>query len=242
MNILNKTLQKQIFAHAEKEYPKECCGLVVKTEAKKVYIPCINVADPEQQEDEFVISPEEYAEAEDQGEILAVVHSHPDAPTMPSIRDRAVCSAMEIPWVIASWPDADIRIIVPERAPLEGRSFCHGTDWDCYGLIRDYYKQNLRVDLSRYEHNTYWWEEKDGVSFYEDKYEEQGFFKVTDGSLKEHDVIVMQIRASKPNHAGVYVGNSMILHHMFGKLSKKEVYGGYWAEKTSYILRHKSLK
>lgn len=240
MSILNKTLQKLILQHAEAEYPKECCGLIVKQGKKKVYIPCVNQANEDAQNDEFVISGEDYAAAEDTGEILAVVHSHPEATTQPSVRDRAVCSAMEIPWIICSWPEGDIRTIVPEEAPLEGRPFAHGTSWDCYGLIRDYYNRILNIKLSDYEHNTFWWEEE-GVSFYEDKHEEQGFVKVTDGSLKEHDVIVMQIRAKKPNHGGVYLGNNLMLHHMFGKLSNKVVYGGYWAEHTSFVLRHKSL-
>lgn len=242
MSILNKTLTKSILEHAEKEYPKESCGLIVKVGKTKKYIPCANSADEEHRQDEFVISGEEYADAEDLGEILAVVHSHSDATTQPSVRDKAMCSAMEIPWVICSWPDADIRMIVPEKAPLVGRPFCHGTDWDCYGLVRDYYKEVLNMELSRYDHDRFWWEDPNDTSFYEEKYEDEGFYKVEDGSLKEHDLIIMQIRATKPNHAAVYIGNNRILHHMFGKLSKEDVYGGYWAEHTSFVLRHKDLK
>lgn len=238
MAILNKTLQKEIFAHAEETYPNECCGIICKVGRIKKYFRCDNLANSK--EDEFVISPEQYAEIEDQGEVMAIVHSHPDATTTPSIRDRAVCSAMEIPWVIASWPEADIRIIAPERAPLEGRYFCHGTDWDCYGLVRDYYRQMLKIDLNRYDHDSWWWEE--GKDFYMDNYEAEGFYKVTDGTIEKHDLIIMKIRAPVANHAAIYVGNGMILHHMFGKLSKKDVYGGYWAEHTVIVLRHKNLK
>lgn len=237
MSILNKTLQKQILEHAEQEYPKESCGLIVKEGKTKKYIRCINQSSDK--EEEFSISGEEYVAAEDMGEILAVVHSHPDHTTVPSLRDRAVCSAMEIPWVICSWPDADIRIISPEDAPLVGRQFCHGTDWDCWGLMRDYYKQKLGMTFNRYEHDSFWWEE--GKSLYEDNYHKEGFVKVTDGSLKPHDIIIMQIRSPVPNHGAIYIGNNLILHHMFGKLSSEAVYGGYWAEHTSFILRHKDL-
>lgn len=242
MGILNKTLEKQIFKHAEDEFPKECCGLVVKVGKTKKYIPCKNSAHEDHRQDEFVISAEEYADAEDSGEILAVVHSHPSATTQPSVRDKAVCSAMEIPWVIVSWPDADIRTIVPEKAPLEGRPFCHGTDFDCYGLVRDYYREIYNIHLNRYEHDRYWWEIPGDTSFYEDKYEEEGFYKVSDGSLKEGDLIIMQIRASKPNHAAIYLGNNIIFHHLFGKPSRKDVYGGYWEECTRFILRNKELE
>lgn len=239
MAILNKTLEKEILKHAEDEYPKESCGIIIKVGRSKKYVRCTNVASKEHSEDEFVISAEEYSSVEDQGEVLAIVHSHPDATTMPSIRDRAVCSAMEIPWIITSWPDADIRMIVPEKAPLLGRHFCHGTDWDCYGLIRDYYHDVLGIELNRYDHDYYWWEL--GENFYVDNFEREGFYRVTDGTIKEHDLIIMQIRSKVPNHGGVYVGDNLMLHHMFGKLSNKVVYGGYWAEKTIMVLRHKNL-
>ena len=237
--MLNKKLMNEILDHAKETYPNECCGLLIKEGKSKKYIRCTNVADATASTDEFIISAEEYSSAEDRGEILAVVHSHPDASTLPSIRDRAVCSEMGIPWVIVSWPEGDVRTILPENFPLEGRPFCHGTDLDCYGLIRDHYKQKLGIELSRYDHDSFWWES--GGNMYMDNFEKEGFVRVRDGSLKEHDLIIMQIRAKVPNHGGVYLGNGQMLHHMFGKLSGRVVYGGYWAENTVAVLRHKSL-
>lgn len=238
MSLLNKTLTKEILEHAKEEYPKESCGLIVKEGRRKKYIRCSNKA--EDKEEEFIISAEEYADAEDNGEILSVVHSHPDHTTQPSLRDRALCSAMEIPWVIVSYPEEDIRVIAPEKAPLEGRQFCHGTDWDCYGLIRDYYDQILNIKLNRYDHDSWWWEE--GKDLYLDNFEKEGFYKVEDGSLLPHDVILMQIRSQTTNHGAIYLGDNTILHHCFGKLSKKDVYGGYWMEKTRMVVRNKELE
>lgn len=62
----------------------------------------------------FRISPEEYAAAEDAGEILFVVHSHPDATTQPSPIDEALCTESGLPWIIISWPEGDVRIIAPK--------------------------------------------------------------------------------------------------------------------------------
>lgn len=239
MSILNKTITKKILDHAEREYPLESCGLIVKIGGYKKYIPCTNSIGEGNSEEDFRISAEEYAYAEDQGEILAVVHSHPDHTTQPSVRDRASCSAMEIPWVIVSYPEKDIRIITPEKAPLEGRQFCHGTDWDCYGLIRDYYQEILGISLNRYHHDSFWWEE--GHNYYVDNFENEGFFKVDDGSLLPHDVLLMQIRSAVPNHGAIYLGDGKIIHHPFGKLSKKDIYGGYWQEKTVMVLRNREV-
>lgn len=237
--MLTNKLTKAILKHASDDYPNECCGVISKLNNRKTYIRCENKADKSQCEQEFVISPEEYARIEDEGEVLAIVHSHPDSTTAPSLRDRAVCSAMGIPWVICSWPDGDVRILLPEQMPLLGRPFCHGTDWDCWGQIRDYYDQKLRISLSRYDHDSFWWEE--GGDFYTENYEGEGFVKVVDGSLQKHDLIIMKIRSPVANHGAIYVGNGMIQHHLYGKPSRQDVYGGYWTEKTSYVLRHKSL-
>jgi len=51
-------------------------------------------------------------------------------------------------------------------------------------------------------------------------------------------VIVMQVRAPVPNHAGVYIGDGLMLHHLYNRLSSRDVYGGYWQECTRIVLRH----
>ena len=71
-----KTINDEILAHAESEYPKECCGFVVNSNGRQIYIPCKNVADDP--ENFFEIAPEEVAKIYINYEPLAVVHSHPD--------------------------------------------------------------------------------------------------------------------------------------------------------------------
>ncbi len=94
------------------------------------YIPCENTA--ADAGEEFRIAPEAYAEAEDQGEIVAVVHSHPDATSRPSAADVAMCNASGLTWHILSWPEGDLRTIEPvDQVPLLGRAFVHGVQ-DCW--------------------------------------------------------------------------------------------------------------
>ena len=68
---LTKKLKTAILKHAESEYPRECCGLIVGGN----YIPCINQSTLDSQ---FAISPQDYVAASEQGEIVAIVHSHAD--------------------------------------------------------------------------------------------------------------------------------------------------------------------
>ena len=83
-----------------------------------------------------------------------------------------------------------------------------------------------------------WWER--GENLYLKHYAEAGFYLV-DGEPEEGDMIVMQIRSTQPNHAAVYLGDGLILHHLYGRLSSRDVYGGYWEDVTRMIMRHRDM-
>ena len=50
----------------------------------------------------------------------------------------------------------------------------------------------------------------------------------------------MQLGADVPNHAAIYIGNGLVLHHPRDRLSCKDVYGGIWQKHTVMHLRHRS--
>lgn len=231
---MRKHILAAVQQHAAAEYPRECCGLVVAAGRRHLYVPCENTADDPAEE--FRIGPEAYAAAEDQGEIIGVVHSHPDGTSHPSPRDLAACNSGDVPWHIISWPEGDLRTIVPEDAPLIGRHFVHGTDHDCYGLIRAWYRQERGVELPRFPHDWHWWEE--GADLYVRHYQDAGFRQVTDGSLQVGDVILMQIQSRQINHGAVYLGDGQILHHLYGRPSCRDVWGGYWQERARMVVRY----
>ena len=95
---MNKASRAAIERHALAEYPKECCGLLVRAGRKEFYVPCRNTASTPSEH--FRLAPEDYAAAEDRGQVLAVVHSHPDYPATPSDADRVSCEASGMPWYI----------------------------------------------------------------------------------------------------------------------------------------------
>jgi len=220
-------------SHARLEQPREACGLVISDGGALTYRPCVNVA--KDTEEHFAISAREYAEAEESGEVVAVFHSHPNASSAPSEADLAACKASTLPWHILSVPSGIWNGCAPTVADLIGREFAHGST-DCYGLVRDYYIANCNVYLPDFPRDDDWW--SNGLDLYRDFYSVAGF-DLVQGEIQTGDVIIMQVHASVPNHAAVYLGDDEILHHLHGRLSRRETYGGAWRRMTWGIARHR---
>lgn len=234
---MKKHVIQAIREHAEREYPRECCGLVLRVDGREEYVPCINRAEGS---DHFIIDKQDYADAEDRGEVIAIVHSHPNLPPTPSEADRASCERTGLPWLIMNWPTGEYVELQPSGhvTPLLGRPFAHGVH-DCYALIRDYYREKLSIELPDFERRHQWWLK--GENLYMDNFEKAGFVTVSLDQLRAHDVLLMQVASAVPNHAAVFQENGTIVQHCVGRPSGIDVYGGYWRKVTVRALRHKEL-
>ncbi len=102
---MKKVMIDTIHRHAGAEYPRGSCGLIVIRKGREKYLPCQNAAHGTEH---FIISAQDYAKAEEHGEIVAVVHSHPDAPATPSEADRSGSvnsdSSLSGSFASQSWP------------------------------------------------------------------------------------------------------------------------------------------
>ena len=94
MNIPNSI---EVIRIAKEQAPKEMCGLLVEIEDKEVFWPCTNLYEDI---DGFFMDPKDFAEAEDQGTILAIVHSHINRNTDPTDADLAGISSSGLQWFI----------------------------------------------------------------------------------------------------------------------------------------------
>jgi proteasome lid subunit RPN8/RPN11 len=227
-----------IRAHARKEAPNECCGVIVSKGDREIYIPLKNTH--KQPVDFFRIAPEEWLAAVGSSEsVLSIVHSHVTATSKPSLADRVMCEESGHPWHIYSLVTDSVEFLAPTgfKAPLLGREFIFGV-LDCYTLIRDYFKQTLGIELPDYSREFGFW--KRGENLYEDNFISAGFRKVTE--LKKHDCILMKMGQTQiANHCAIYLGDNMILHHVGGRLSNVNPYGGYWLKCSYLYLRHKEM-
>jgi proteasome lid subunit RPN8/RPN11 len=231
---MDTAIKNSIYTHAESEYPRECCGLLVDVEGAVQYFPCRNQAVGT---DNFILHPEDYAAADALGSIVAVVHSHPNDSPNPSQADRVACEASGLPWHIVSWPGQEWAYMEPEgyQAPLIGRVWSHGV-LDCYSLIRDWYRIERGIILPDFDRNDDWWHK--GQNLYVDNFQGAGFYRVMDDQLLPGDVLLMQVLANVPNHGAIYLGDGIILHHLHRRLSSREVYGGYYRKHCTHVLRY----
>lgn len=219
-------MKTKILNHAKKCGENECCGFVIDN---KIYMPCTNIS-PTPTET-FEISPDDWIQAETIGEITAIVHSHPNGLPILSEADQIYQQQTGVDWwIVCDNQIHKFRFI----QPLLGREFEHGKT-DCLSIVRDAYML-AGIDLPDYERADDWWH--NGQNLYLDLLPKNGFERVDAEDIQEGDIILVCLGSETPNHAAIYVGNQYILHHCPDRLSKRDLYGGFWRNYTHSIWRH----
>jgi proteasome lid subunit RPN8/RPN11 len=225
---------EEIREHFEKEYPREGCGLLGIVKGKLKWFPCANVAESK---NDFVMSSEDYMNVRKQADIIAIIHSHPDTSCNPSQTDINNCNAIGIRYYIFSYPEMELYTLDPKIVfnPLIGREYVFGSA-DCFEAMRDYYREELGINLrAREMFEDDWWEK--GFDYFSEEFvKTYGFEKVSDP--KKGDLLIFAVESSVGNHCGVYLGNNMFFHHAVNRLSCRENMGKLWLESLVGVYRY----
>lgn len=222
--------------HFQEWYPKEACGVLVAIKGKKEWIPCDNVSEDK---DNFIIDSKQYIAASRKGDIVGIVHSHPDASAEASETDIKYCNAIGIPYYIFSYPDMELNVVQPERAEksLYGREYEFGVN-DCFEAMRDYLATE-GIDIpSRAAFEDDWWHKN--LDYFTDEIIKNYGYSPVDGNMKPNDVIIFKINASVGNHCGVYLGDDVFFHHAENRISCRENLYPFWKQHISGVYRHEA--
>ena len=110
---------------------------------------------------------------------------------------------------------------------------------DCWTLVRDWYQEERGIELRD------WDRPRDNMAFdanpmFERCFEETGFYDAETNQPQEGDLVFMRLGDSPGlNHVGVYVGEQRLLHHVKGRLSSRDIWGGYYQKNTGRIVRYR---
>lgn len=242
----NSQLIEHIREIATAAYPNEACGVVVSVEGVPIAVECRNIH--EKPRDFFAIDPLDYSRAGDRGEIVAIWHSHPSGLCEATDVDRVSCETWELPWLIVPLRrDQNGEMVFGNPVYIEPcgfempylqRPYVYGV-FDCYTLIRDFYKREFGVALPNKFVEYGWW--KRGENHFVEDFPSAGFVQLIDQEPKRGDLFLMQCEPGNPGHFAVYLGDDTIMHHCEKRLSRRDVYGGsYWQRHTTHHLRHES--
>lgn len=248
----------QMREEAKEAYPLEAVWFITETGCRQVE----NISPSPTTE--FSVREQDTMQALEEG-LLAVVHSHPDLPACPSEADMVSQLASDVPWGIIATTSTRAEAPVwwggnTPIEPFETRTFRHGIT-DCYSLIKDYYQQELGITLRAYPRGWNWWDKSSSgyQNHYLDKFAAEGFVEIPlhdedsteflglSTEPKRGDMWFTQIHSEVPNHAGIYLGNSLCLHHLSGRepvdigrpVLKQPIYR--WGRHITHWFRHKDM-
>lgn len=220
--------------HFSRCYPREGCGVLAVIRGDLNWFPCTNIAEDGK---DFIIDSTEYMKIAQQGDIVGIVHSHPDESCKPSELDIRYCNALKVPYYIFSYPDMDMHLQKPESntRPLHGREYEFGIN-DCFEAMRDYlHTQDIDIPpRSAFEDN---WVEK-GLNYFTDEIIEDYGYKRVEGNMQKNDVIIFSVRSNVGNHCGVYLGDDIFFHHAENRLSCRENLYPFWKKYITGVYRH----
>jgi proteasome lid subunit RPN8/RPN11 len=234
-NPITTAQQTAIRAYAEAAHPAEACGFVLSDGS---VVECTNTAT---EPDTFVISAAETALYLD--DAVASWHSHADYADL-SFADVNASKALNLPYAVWNCAGSELFYFDPRQSSgLLGRPWMYG-GYDCYSAVRDWYSQQMGVQMGDYErlYEGEW--SQRGFTHFEENFAAEGFVQIPKtADLQRGDVLMMKIRNDHTcNHVAVLEdpASNKIFQHLVNRKSEVMSYSGYFRDNTCMVVRRGS--
>ena len=236
--MIDKKIKNFIKHQSLKDFPNESCGFIVKDKNQFICVPCKNISMHPNQT--FEISSMDFLKTKLlYNKIYYIYHSHVDEDSdYFSDQDEKCAENLNIPIILYHIKKNIFKIhsVVEISNSYIGR-FYEYRKYDCFTLIRDFYKNEKNIDLK--------------VEYKEDLYELDVKAKIynfhhlnnldiidKNDQLKVDDILFFNGFGTK--HLGLYLGEDKILHQPMLGFSKIENYCNFYRRHTDLILRFKN--
>lgn len=234
-NPITTAQQTAIRAYAEAAHPAEACGFVLNDGS---VVECTNTAT---EPDTFVISAAETALYLD--DAVASWHSHADYADL-SFADVNASKALNLPYAVWNCSGSELFYFDPRQSSgLLERPWMYG-GYDCYSAVRDWYSQQMGVQMGDYErlYEGEW--SQRGFTHFEENFAAEGFVQIPKtADLQRGDVLMMKIRNDHTcNHVAVLEdpAANKIFQHLVNRKSEVMSYSGYFRDNTCMVVRRGS--
>lgn len=236
--MIDKKIKNFIKYQSLKDFPNESCGFIVKDKNDFICIPCKNIsAYPNQT---FEISSMDFLKTKLlYNKIYYIYHSHVEEDgDFFSEQDKKCSENLNIPIILYHIKKNIFKIYSPIEISNSyiGR-FYEYRKYDCFTLIRDFYKNEKNINL-----NVNYKEELSKLDVKDKIY---NFYNLNNleiinknEQLNLYDILFFNGFGIK--HLGLYLGDDKILHQPTFGFSKIENYCNFYKRHTDLILRLKN--
>lgn len=235
--MLNSNLKKHIKEYCKSNLSEEMCGAICEINNTLIFKPITNCHNDKK--NNFKLDLYEYIQLSYDYEIKAIVHSHINGkPT--SFIDIVSCNNQKIDFIIYDTLNDVFHHIKPKEIKYLNHNFEIGVH-DCYSLVRDFYKNELNIELYNYRRNEDWFTQENYI--FDENFQNEGFVIVDLESLQKYDCLLFKLNNKDiSNHIGIYLENDVFLHHpRKGKSQLQELNNSY-RKRIKYVIRHKNIQ
>lgn len=237
--ILNQINKDKIIKHALEDIENEICGLIIQHEKSYIIFQCRNIHSDKQHN--VIIHPEDYLSASFLGKIIGFYHSHKEQDYLSnkditsSINNNLIC-------VMFCIKTNNFFVFNPFTQKHKYKNYLNKkfdfNDFNCYTLVKDFYKNEFNIDFPNYKINEEWHKkEKNKINNEYDKIFNKILKETT--KPKEGDIIIFKF-FNFSNHLAIYLNEKEFLHVPRNKFSTIENYTEIFKLKTDKILTYES--